>query len=313
MLDTPVPSDERHQLLVRTLAELRPRLHRYCARMTGSAVDAEDVVQEVMLKVLESPPDIESFSMLERWLIRVAHNAAIDFLRRRARQDATHTTEDLDMIIDPSASVDSSDTVLVSLRTFIRLPALQRSTVIFKDVLGYSLDEVAEFTGSSIAAVKSALQRGRANLKEFAKEPDDRPLPTLSEPERKLLTAYADHFNARNFEAVRAMLADELRFDLVNRVKSTGKSSVVSYFGNYGRLGGWRFAPGMVDRRPALLAFDPDDALGTPIYFVVLEWAGDRVTAIRDFRYARYALEGAEIMMLEPRGLDEGPISPPRP
>jgi RNA polymerase sigma-70 factor (ECF subfamily) len=298
MPEAPAPNDAKHQLLVRMLAELRPRLHRYCARMTGSAVDGEDVVQEVMLKVLESPPDIENFSILERWLIRVAHNTAIDFLRRRARQDATHTTEDLDMIIDPSASVDTSDTALVSLRTFMRLPALQRSAVTFKDVLGYSLDEVAEFTGSSIAAVKSALQRGRANLRELAKEPDDRPLPMLSEHEQKLLTTYADHFNARNFEAVRAMLADELKFDLVNRVQSTGKSSAVSYFGNYGRLGGWRFAPGMVDRRPALLAFDPDDMLGTPIYFVVLEWAGDRVATIRDFRYARYALEGAEIMVL---------------
>jgi len=296
---TPAPNDAKHQLLVRMLAELRPRLHRYCARMTGSAIDGEDVVQEVMLKVLESPPDIENFSLLERWLIRVAHNTAIDFLRRRARQDATHTTEDLDMIIDPSANVDTSDTALVSLRTFMRLPALQRSTVIFKDVLGYSLNEVAEFTGSGIAAVKSALQRGRANLKELVKEPDDSPLPKLNEHEQQLLTTYANHFNARNFEAVRAMLADELRFDLVNRVRSTGKSSAISYFGNYDRLGGWRFAPGMVDRRPALLAFDPDDVLGAPIYFVVLEWAGEQVAAIRDFRYARYALDGAEILVLE--------------
>src|SRR5690349_21859139 len=131
-------ADPKRQLLVQMLAELRPRLHRYCARMTGSAVDGEDVVQEVMLKVLESPPDIDNFSMLERWLIRVAHNAAIDFLRQRSRRDATHTTEDLDMIIDPSAVIDTSDTALVSLRTFMRLPALQRSTVIFKDVLGYS-------------------------------------------------------------------------------------------------------------------------------------------------------------------------------
>jgi|SRR5438445_8706404 len=292
------PNDAKQQLLVRMLAELRPRLHRYCARMTGSAVDGEDVVQEVLLKVLESPPDIENFSMLERWLIRVGHNTAVDFLRRRTRHDAIHATEDLSMIIDPSASVDASDTALASLRTFIRLPPLQRSTVIFKDVLGYSLEEVAEFTASSIAAVKSALQRGRANLKAFAKEPDDRPPPVLSVREQKLLTTYADHFNARNFDAVRAMLADELRFDLVNRVQSTGKSSAVSYFGNYSRLGGWRFAPGMVDRRPALLAFDPDDMLGAPIYFVVLEWAGDRVAAIRDFRYARYALEGAELMVL---------------
>lgn len=298
MQDTAAPSDAKRQLLMRMLAELRPRLHRYAARMTGSAVDGEDVVQEVMLKVLESPPDIENFSMLERWLIRVAHNAAIDFLRQRSRRDATHSTEDLDMIIDPSAIIDTGDTALVSLRMFMRLPALQRSSVIFKDVLGYSLDEVAEFTGSSIAAVKSALQRGRLNLKELAKEPDDAPLPKLDPHEQKLLNAYAEHFNARNFDAVRAMLADELRFDLVNRVQSTGKGSAISYFGNYGRLGGWRLVPGMVDRRPALLAFDPDDMLGTPIYFVVLEWADDRVVSIRDFRYARYALEGAEIHVI---------------
>ena len=298
MQDAAAPSDAKRQLLTRILAELRPRLHRYAARMTGSAVDGEDVVQEVMLKVLESPPDIENFSMLERWLIRVTHNAAIDFLRRRMRQNATHTSEDMDMIIDPAARLDTSDTALVSLRTFMRLPALQRSTVIFKDVLGYSLNEVAEFTGSSIAAVKSALQRGRLNLKELAKEPDDAPLPQLDAHEQKLLNAYAEHFNTRHFDAVRAMLADELRFDLVNRVRSTGKSSAISYFGNYGSLGGWRLVPGMVDRRPALLAFDPDDMLGTPIYFVVLEWAGDQVVSIRDFRYARYAMEGAEIHVI---------------
>ena len=294
-------ADPKHQLLLRMLAELRPRLHRYCARMTGSAVDGEDVVQETMLKVLESPPDIGNFSMLERWLIRVAHNTAIDFLRRRARQEATHSSEDLDMIIDPGASLDTSDTALVSLRTFMRLPALQRSSVIFKDVLDYSLDEVAEFTGSSVAAVKSALQRGRLNLRELAKEPDDASLPKLDAREQQLLAAYAENFNARNFEAVRAMLAEELRFDLVNRVLSTGKSSAISYFDNYSRLGGWHLVPGMVDRRPALLAFDPDDMLGTPIYFVVLEWADDQVVSIRDFRYARYAMEGAEILVIGPR------------
>src|ERR1700756_1512392 len=114
MPDAPAPNDAKHQLLVRMLAELRPRLHRYCARMTGSAVDGEDVVQEVMLKVLESPPDIENFSILERWLIRVTPNAAIDFLRRRMRQNATHTSEDMDMIIDPAAKLDTSDTALVS-------------------------------------------------------------------------------------------------------------------------------------------------------------------------------------------------------
>ncbi|HSN18854.1 MAG TPA: sigma-70 family RNA polymerase sigma factor [Gammaproteobacteria bacterium] len=290
-------ADPKHELLMRMLAELRPRLHRYCARMTGSAVDGEDVVQETLLKVLESPPDINNFSMLERWLIRVAHNASIDFLRRRNRQEASHSSEDLDMLIDPAPSPDTGDTALVSLRTFMRLPALQRSTVIFKDVLGYSLEEAAEFTGSSVAAVKSALQRGRQNLRELAVEPDDAPLPVLDAREQQLLAAYAANFNARNFEAVRAMLAEEMRFDLVNRVQSKGKSSAISYFSNYGRLGGWHLVPGLVDRRPALLAMDPDDMLGAPIYFVILEWSGDRVVSIRDFRYARYCLEAAEIII----------------
>ncbi len=299
MTDAPAPTDARLKLLERTLAELRPRLHRYCARMTGSAVDGEDIVQETIVKVLESPPDIDNFSQLERWLIRVAHNTAVDFLRQRARRDASHSAEDLDMIIDPSAIVDTSDTALVSLRTFMRLPALQRSTVIFKDVLGYSLDEIAEFTQSSIPAVKSALQRGRASLKELAREPDDAPLPALDEHERRLLATYADRFNARDFDAVRAMLADEARLDLVNRVQAAGKTHVSNYFGNYSRLGGWRLGVGMVDRKPALLAFDPDDVLGAPLYFVIIEWAHDRVATIRDFRYARYAMEGAEILVLE--------------
>ncbi len=299
MSDAPAPMDARRQLLVRMLAELRPRLHRYAARMTGSTVDGDDVVQETLVKALESPPDIDNFSMLERWLVRVTHNTAIDFLRSRARQDARHAAEDLDMIIDPAARVDTGDTTLVSLRTFMRLPALQRSTVIFKDVLGYSLDEVAEFTGSSIPAVKSALQRGRARLQELANEPDDAPLPALDEHERRLLASYADRFNARDFDAVRNMLADEVRLNLVNRVQADGKMPVSNYFGNYSHLGGWRLAVGMVDRKPALLAFDPDDVLGNPLYFLILEWASDRVVSIRDFRYARYALEGAEILVLD--------------
>ncbi|HEV2321014.1 MAG TPA: sigma-70 family RNA polymerase sigma factor [Gammaproteobacteria bacterium] len=293
------PDTARHQLLLRTLTELRPRLHRYAARMTGSAVDGDDVVQEVLVKALESPPEIDSFSMLERWLIRVTHNAAIDFLRQRKRQASELAAEELEMIMDPDASVDAGDVALVSLRTFMRLPALQRSTVIFKDVLGYSLDEVAEFTDSTVPAVKSALQRGRARLLELGREPDDAPLPTLDERERRLLAGYAERFNARDFDAVRAMLADEVKLNLVNRLQQDGKMPVSNYFGNYGLAKSWAFGFGLVDRRPALLAFDPDDVAGRPLYFVLIGWARDQVVSIRDYRYARYAMEGAEIQVLQ--------------
>jgi RNA polymerase sigma-70 factor (ECF subfamily) len=298
MPDIPNSTDAPEQLLIRMLAELRPRLHRYCARMTGSSVDGDDVVQEVLVKVLESPPEIDNFSELERWLIRVAHNTAIDFLRKRNRHDTAHATENLDMIIDPSASVDTRATALVSLRTFMRLPALQRSVVIFKDVLGYSLEEIVNFTVSSVPAVKSALQRGRASLKQLAHARDDAPAPVLDAHERHLLATYADRFNARDFDAIRDMLADEVRLDLVNRMQATGKVKVANYFGNYNFVAGWRLAAGTVDRRPALLALDPDDQSGAPMYFIVLERRGDRVVSIRDFRYARYVLEGAEILVL---------------
>ena len=278
---------------------MRPRLHRYAARMTGSAVDGDDVVQETMVKALDSPPDIDDFSALEHWLVRVTHNTAIDFLRRRAREGTRYTDEDPDMIIDHSERMDAFDAAVVGFRIFVQLPPLQRSTVIFKDVLGYSLDEVSTFTSSSIPAVKSALQRGRARLKELANTPDESSTPVLDAHERRLLAAYASRFNARDFDAVRDMLADEVKLNLVNRIQAKGKAQVSNYFGHYSRHDDLQLSMGLVDNKLALLVFDAEDVDGAPLYFIVIEWSGDRVASIRDFRYTRYVLEGAQIVIME--------------
>ena len=85
----------------RLLAELRPKLHRYCARMTGSVIDGEDVVQEALVKAIEALGEAGALANPEGWLFRIAHNAALDFLRRRARQEAPASDEDPDMIADP--------------------------------------------------------------------------------------------------------------------------------------------------------------------------------------------------------------------
>jgi RNA polymerase sigma-70 factor (ECF subfamily) len=281
----------------RLLGELRPKLHRYCARMTGSVIDGEDVVQEALVKAIEALPEAGSITYPEAWLFRIAHNAALDFLRRRARANAIRSSEDPDMVVDPVTVADDRQIAATSLRTFMRLPVTQRGSVILMDVLGYSLEEIGGVIDSSIPAVKAAPHRGRARLRELAQEPDDRPLPVLAEPERSLLAAYVDRFNARDFDTLRDMLADEVRLELVNKLRLNGRREVGNYFGNYDRIDDWHLVPGLVDRRPAMLVRDPRDPSGTPAYFILLQWTGERVANIRDFRFARYATDGAELIV----------------
>jgi RNA polymerase sigma-70 factor, ECF subfamily len=281
------------------LGELRPRLHRYCARMTGSVIDGEDVVQETMLKAMEAVPSAGPLTNPEGWLFRIAHNAALDCLRRRAREEAQHASEDFDMIAATSNAVEDRQIAAASLRTFMRLPVSQRSSVILSDVLGHSLAEICEIVGSSVPAAKAALQRGRDRLRTLAVEADDAPVPALPEAERIRLKTYVERFNAHDFDAVRAMLAEDVRLEVVNRVRLDGKKSVAPYFGNYAIRPHWRFSAGFVDRRPAMLVYDADDPDQRLKYFVLLTWAGEQVVGIRDFVFARYAMERAELTLMD--------------
>jgi RNA polymerase sigma-70 factor (ECF subfamily) len=282
----------------RLIERLRPQLHRYCARMTGSVIDGEDVLQEALLKAIEALPQMPLPTNLEGWLFRVAHNAAIDYLRRRARHAASHAEEDLDMIAAPTDAVHDRQVAAASLRTFMRLQVRQRSAVILRDVLGYSVEEICEVMGASLLAVQGALQRGRLRLRELAQEPDDRPPPVLAEPDRARLMAYIERFNARDFDSVRDMLAQDVRLDLVNRLRLKGHGEVAQYFHRYAQASHWHCVAGLVDCRPAILMFDPNDLAGPPTYFVLLQWTNERVAAIRDFHFARYAVEDAEIVAL---------------
>src|ERR1700676_1043352 len=190
----------------RLLGEFRPKLHRYCARMTGSAVDAEDIVQDAMIKAFNALPEVGVVDNPEGWMFRIAHNTALDFLRRRARGPTMQNEKTLDMIAAPGSSDRNHEVAAMSLRTFMRLPALQRSAVILKDVLGHTIEEVASITGASEAAAKSALQRGRVRLREFGKEPADVSLPMLSDGMRARLTTYVEGFKTGDFDTVRTML-----------------------------------------------------------------------------------------------------------
>jgi RNA polymerase sigma-70 factor (ECF subfamily) len=281
----------------RLLGDLRPKLHRYCARMTGSVIDGEDVVQEALMKALKAYPESEPIEDVEGWLFRIAHNAALDFLRRRARHDAAHSLEDPDLMVDPTSSAEDRQVAAASLRTFMRLPAAQRSTVILKDVLGYSLAEIGRVMAISLPALKAHLHRGRSRLRDLAREGEDAPMPVLAEPERRRLASYVDRFNARDFDAIRDLLADEVRLEVVNRTRMEGRREVDKYFHNYGLTHDWHLDTALVDGRPALAVRDPNDPLARVAYFILLEWRQDRLVAIRDFRYARYVADDAEIII----------------
>ena len=277
------------------LAEMRPQLHRYCARMVGSVIDGEDVLQDALIKAVESFAAAGPIGNPEGWLFRIAHNTALDFLRRRHRQQALQSPEEVDMIADPADTLASREIANASLRTFMRLPVAQRSSVILMDVLGCSQQEVCDIMEFSLPAVKAALHRGRAQLRELAAEPDDLPRPALSQADRDRLGNYVAHFNARDFDAIRAMIADDVRLDLVNRTRLNGKTEVSRYFGNYSKATDWHLVAGLVEGHPAILVFDPGEPGAGPKYFVLLQWSADKVATIRDFRHAPYIIDGADV------------------
>jgi RNA polymerase sigma-70 factor (ECF subfamily) len=278
----------------RLLAAMRPRLHRYCARMVGSVIDGEDVLQDALIKAVEAQAGAGAIGNPEGWLFRIAHNTALDFLRRRNRQEALRGPAEVDMVVDQHDAVASRQIAAASLRTFMRLAVAQRSSVILMDVLGCSLKEICEVMDCSLPAAKAALHRGRTQLREIADEPDDTPQRRLSDADRERLGAYVAHFNARDFDAIRAMIADDVRLDLVSRTRLSGKAEVFSYFGNYAKVSDWRLVPGHVEGHPAILVFDPNEPDGAPKYFMLLGWTAGKVATIRDFRHAPYAIDGAE-------------------
>jgi RNA polymerase sigma-70 factor (ECF subfamily) len=285
--------------LDRLLVELRPKLHRYCARMVGSMIDGEDVVQDALVKAVESFAAAGPIGNPEGWLFRIAHNTALDFLRRRNRHEGFRSGEEVDMMADPVDTVESRQAAAASLRTFMRLPVAQRSSVILMDVLGCSLQEVCAVMDFSLPAAKAALHRGRRRLSELAAEPHDAPPPVLSQADRARLGAYVDRFNARDFDAIRDMIADDVRLDLVNKTRISGKAEVGRYFGNYSKAQDWHLVPGLVEGRPAILVFDPGKPSAKPTYFMLLQWSADKVATIRDFRHASYAADGVEFLVAD--------------
>ncbi|HEY4187032.1 MAG TPA: sigma-70 family RNA polymerase sigma factor [Polyangia bacterium] len=284
MTETPSSFAEAREQFLALVGDVRPELHRYCARLTGSVIDGEDLVQDTLAKAFYAVSQSPDVPPLRPWLFRIAHNAALDFLKSHGRK-YTEPSAEIEELAGFEERPDPA-VVRAALARFVTLPVTQRSAVILKDVLGHSLEETAETMGTTILAVKAALVRGRGRLLE-----DEREEGTMAIAARAALDRYASLFNARDWDGVRALVGDDCRLDLVSRSQRRGKQ-VGLYFTHYEKQN-VRLRVGRLEGRLVLAAY-PREGGDRPAYFILLEVEGERVTLIRDFRYVPYIAAEAD-------------------
>jgi hypothetical protein len=206
-------------------------------------------------------------------------------------RDSLDEAATIDPALDPEDTLARDEALHAAVSRFVDLAPAQRSCVVLKDVLGHSLDEIAAILVMTVPAVKAALHRGRARLRELRTL--ETPTTRAASPE---VVRYAALFNARDWDGVRAMLADDVRLDLVGRVQRAGRAEVEAYFTNYDKVSDWHLVPAYLDGREVLAVFrDPGHA--RPDYFVELTFAGGSIADIRDFRYVPYIAEEAAFVI----------------
>ncbi len=280
------------QRFLAAVAGLRPKLHRFCTRMCGSALDGEDVVQETLAEAFYSLGSLRDENRLEPWLFRIAHHKCVDFLRRerRAREDTVlHTPNEILQAVTPETPLSDDaaiDDALASLVT--ELPPKERAAVLLKDVLSYALDEVAVVVDSTVGGVKAALHRGRAKLRELRASPTH---AALDGEERRLFEAYVDCFNRRDWDALRRLIQADARLEVVGAAEGTMLDVGLNYFSNYTALPfDWRFSLAAVDGEPVIVHWRRLAGEWQPVTAVRLWWQDGRVVRIRDYVHIDYLL-----------------------
>ncbi len=281
----PAMMDARDRFM-ELVEEIRPELHRYCARMSGSVFDGEDIVQDALAKAYYALGQMTEPPNLRPWLFRIAHNTAMDFLKRYERKNVElvpgvpERAEAEDPGVDPAL-------VEAALTVFLELPPVQRSAIILKDVLGHSLEEAAQTMGTTVGAVKAALSRARGNVARTSGAPAQ-PSKIPSAQERAMLRRYANLFNDRNWDGLRALLGEESRLDIVSRVQH--RAITAGYYDRYAQIvksEDLRAEPGFAEGIPAIAIFRPASS-NVPAYFILIESANEEVSLVRDFRYVPY-------------------------
>jgi RNA polymerase sigma-70 factor (ECF subfamily) len=281
---------QQRRAFLDAMAEIRPRLHRYCSKMTGSVLDGEDVVQETLGHAFYRLHTLADPTRLSSWLFRIAHNKAIDHIRKSEGK-----TVSLDETHDIAAPLEADRVQVEEALTKVvtHLPPKERACVVLKDVLDYPLEDIAGIVGSTVGGVKSALHRGRGKLAGAPSPERDDPDPTQT----RLIAAYVNNFNRQDWDGVKALLAADARLEVVDRSVVEGREAIsTGYFFNYARLAWrWRLRLSRVDGVIMLVHWRDDGEGWRPHAPILLQPTGGEVVAIKDFVHVEYLLEHAHV------------------
>jgi RNA polymerase sigma-70 factor, ECF subfamily len=280
-----------------SLAEpFRRELLAHCYRMLGSVDDAEDMVQETLLRAWRSFDSFAGRSSLRTWLYRIATNVCLSALQHRSRrvlpsglgapghdpgQAPIETLDgpwlqpipDVLLTGDPAEVVAARDGLRLALVASLQyLPARQRAVLILRDVLAFAAHEVAEMLDTTTAAVKSALQRARATLEQLAPAPE-----TVAEPTEPELRALVEEYIAAFENADAAALERLLRKDVALEAPPlrnwfSGLRFCMPFMATHvlGSPGHWRMLPTRANGQPAVAAYTREGDLYHAYGIVVL-------------------------------------------
>jgi RNA polymerase sigma-70 factor (ECF subfamily) len=293
----------------------RRALTAHCYRMLGSAAEAEDAVQDTLVRAWRALDGFDGRASLRTWLHRIATNVCLDALAARARRELpvetgpegtveatlverprTHWLEPVPdaHVVPPEAGPAERAMVRQSVRlAFVaalqHLPPRQRAALLLAEVLGWSAAEIAEALETSVAAVNSALQRARATLAARGVRPDPAPAPEpLPGPQQELLARYVRAFEAYDVEQLTSLLREDAVMSMPPyTLWLRGPKAVAAWFLGRG-IGcrGSRLVPTAASGAPAFGQYRPPAEPGgphRPWSLVVLELSGDRIAAMTHF------------------------------
>ncbi len=296
---------------------LRRELQFHCYRLLGSVHDAEDALQETLLRAWRGLGRFEQRASLRAWLYRIATNCSLDALRAAGRRPPpspeppfepprpTRLSEPTwlepypDMLLEgiadaapgPQERCETRETIeLAFIAALQQLPPRQRAVLVLRDVLGFHAAEVAAMLDSSEESVKAALKRARATIAQ--RRPDrgrePAPLPDSVE-ERELVKRFADALEADNIDAVVALLTHDAWLRMPPATLEYQGPALIGEFltlvANWRAGQRYRLVPTRANTQPAfgMYRIDPDDRIANTAGVLVLTLQGDQIAAITQF------------------------------